>query len=90
MGPLDTIDLFTRRLLLRPLGGVDAAALLEIHAEPRVMEFSNSPPWTRLEQAKELIRGSSERWITDGQKSDSVLLGLLQSDWRARAHGVHS
>ena len=31
-----------------------------------------------------------ERWITEGQKSDSVLLGFLQSDWGARTHGVHS
>ena len=27
-----------------------------------------------------------ERWITDGQKSDSVLLGLLRSEWDAREH----
>jgi RimJ/RimL family protein N-acetyltransferase len=27
-----------------------------------------------------------ERWITDGQKSDSALYGLLRSDWDSGGH----
>ena len=68
MGTLDAIELFTPRLLLRPLVDVDAAALLQIHAELRVMQFSNGAPWTSLKQAEELIE-ASRGWSSLGRPS---------------------
>lgn len=65
MPPLDPVELLTPRLRLRPLADADAQALLRIHAEPRVMRFSNSPCWTGLEQAQGLIE-ASRRWLAAG------------------------
>jgi ribosomal-protein-alanine N-acetyltransferase len=76
MDTLDPVKLDTPRLLLRPLVDHDAAALLEIHAEPRVMQFSNSEVWTRLEQAKELIE-ASRSWSSLGT---AVCLGIVLKD----------
>ena len=76
MGTLDAIELYTPRLLLRPLGEVDAAALLEIHAELRVMQFSNGAPWTSLKQADELIE-ASRGWLSLGT---AVCLGIVPKD----------
>ena len=76
MGTLDAIELFTPRLLLRPLGEVDAAALLEIHAELRVMQFSNGAPWTSLKQADELIE-ASRGWLSIGT---AVCLGIVPKE----------
>lgn len=76
MDALDAIELSTPRLSLRPLVEHDAEALLEMHAEPRVMQFSNSAPWTRLEQAQELI-GGSRGWLALGT---AVCLGIVAKD----------
>jgi hypothetical protein len=77
----DAIELFTGKLLLRPLVEVDPTALLAIHREQRVMEFSNSSPWTGLQQAE-----LDHRWAEVGQRSawpPAERLGL-------RTDGVHS
>jgi RimJ/RimL family protein N-acetyltransferase len=76
MAALDPVELHTPRLSLRPLVESDAAALLQVHAEPRVMQFSNTPPWTSLEQAQELIEGSRS-WLSLGT---AVCLGIVPKD----------
>jgi ribosomal-protein-alanine N-acetyltransferase len=73
MAALDPVELLTPRLLLRPLLEHDAAALLEIHADPRVMEFSNSAPWRSLGQAEELVE-ASRGWSSLGT---AVCLGMV-------------
>lgn len=49
------VRLDTARLCLRPLVASDAAALLAIHADPEVMRYSNTRPWTSIDQAHALI-----------------------------------
>lgn len=49
------LPLRTPRLLLRPLDQGDAAALFGIFSDPEVMRYWASPPWTRLDQARERI-----------------------------------
>jgi RimJ/RimL family protein N-acetyltransferase len=55
MPSFDDIALSTTRLLLRPLCPSDAEALLEVHSDAAVMQYSNTPPWTSIDQAHALI-----------------------------------
>jgi RimJ/RimL family protein N-acetyltransferase len=55
MPAFDRVTLDTARLQLRPLVPADAAALLAIHADAEVMRYSNTPPWTSVDQAQALI-----------------------------------
>lgn len=54
------IPLRTKRLRLRPYRDSDAAAIFAIRADPKVMRFWSSPPWTSIEQAHELIARDTE------------------------------
>lgn len=135
MASFDSPRLRTERLLLRPLGDADAAALLVIFSDPRAMRYWSTPPWAGIEQARAFIersrdamhRGEAlralldhgfgalqlnrieadidprnaasacslerlgftregllrERWIVDGEVSDTSLYGLLARQWRA-------
>lgn len=60
MPAFDTLSLRTPRLLLRPLAPDDAADLLAIHADERVMRYGNEPPWRSLEQAAGFIARDRE------------------------------
>jgi len=51
----DTLQLHTPRLLLRPLAAADAPALLAIHADPQVMRYWSTPPWTHIDTALALV-----------------------------------
>ena len=55
MNDFSTLNLHGERLLLRPLEGEDAPALMEIFSDPRVMHYWSTPPWTTLDQARALI-----------------------------------
>lgn len=66
-GPPDTpmplskgLPLRTPRLLLRPLRPDDADALHAIHADPEVMRYWSTPPWTSRQQAVDRIRRDTE------------------------------
>lgn len=70
-GP-DSLALRTVRLRLRPLGGGDAAALLAIFSDPRVMRYWSTPPWAGLEQAQAFIARSHE----EAHSGDALRLGI--------------
>ncbi len=55
MQAFDGIPLKTDRLLLRPLQESDAEALFDVFADPTVMRYWSSPPWTQIEAAHETI-----------------------------------
>lgn len=55
MQPFDQLTLSTERLLLRPLRADDADALFRIHADPQVMRYWSTPPWSGVAVAEELI-----------------------------------
>jgi [ribosomal protein S5]-alanine N-acetyltransferase len=79
MVALVPVEIRTQRLLLRPLAEVDAEALLAVHADTQVMRYSNSPAWTRLKQAHELIE-LSHGWLSSGMH---LCLGIARKDERA-------
>jgi [ribosomal protein S5]-alanine N-acetyltransferase len=60
MQPFDTLTLDTPRLHLRPLTAADAEALFRLHADPQVMRYWSTPPWTSLAQAEAMIATDRE------------------------------
>jgi RimJ/RimL family protein N-acetyltransferase len=76
MAALGQVELQTPRLLLRPLAGADAESLLAIHADPKVMRYSNISPWTSITQAHELIE-HSRSWLSTGRH---ICLGIVRKD----------
>ncbi|THB81148.1 MAG: N-acetyltransferase [Desulfobacteraceae bacterium] len=60
MKPFDKLNLSTKRLLLRPLTGHDAKVLFSIYSDPDVMVFWNTPPWTDMAKAEEMICKDTE------------------------------
>ncbi len=67
------VTLDTPRLRLRHLVESDAEALLAIHADPKVMMYSNISPWTSTDQALALIERSRKGMSTDRQ----LCLGII-------------
>lgn len=47
-----------------------------MHADPHVMRYSNSPPWTIIDQAHELIE-QSVNWMSSGKH---ICLGIGRKD----------
>jgi ribosomal-protein-alanine N-acetyltransferase len=76
MPSLAEVTLCTKRLLLRPLQQTDADALLRIHADAAVMQFSNSAPWSSIDQANDLIE-QAVRGIRAGRH---LCLGIIPVD----------
>ncbi len=68
------LRLSTPRLVVRPMTNRDAPALFRIFSEPEVTRYLSHRPWTNRKVAR-------ERWIVQGEVSDSDLYGLLLSDW---------
>ena len=60
MQPFDQLTLDTPRLHLRPLTAADADALFRLHADPQVMRYWSTPPWTSLAQAEAMIAADLE------------------------------
>jgi RimJ/RimL family protein N-acetyltransferase len=75
MVPLSAIEIRTERLTLRSLDASDAGALLEIHADPLAMMYSNSEPWSSIDQAHGLISQSGQ-WLESGRH---VCLGISEA-----------
>jgi ribosomal-protein-alanine N-acetyltransferase len=59
------VPLKTDRLLLRPLQDSDAEALFAVFADPTVMRYWSTPPWTEIESAHVMI--AQDRDTTSGQ-----------------------
>ena len=55
MRPFDQVILETERLRLRPFAAADDEALFAMFSDPRVMRYWSSPPWTSIEQAREML-----------------------------------
>lgn len=55
MTAFDRLTLRTARLVLRPLAGGDAPALLELFSDVRFMRYWSTLPWTGIEQARAVI-----------------------------------
>ena len=60
MQPFDQLTLDTPHLHLRPLATADAEALFRLHADPQVMRYLSTPPWTSLAQAEAMITADLE------------------------------
>jgi [ribosomal protein S5]-alanine N-acetyltransferase len=75
MPALESVELRTPRLTLRPLVSQDVPQLFDIHADPAVMKYSNSPAWTRVEQATELV-DANLKWLTSGIH---ICLGIVRT-----------
>jgi [ribosomal protein S5]-alanine N-acetyltransferase len=76
MPSFDSLPLRTERLLLRPLGDADAAALLAIFSDRRVMRYWSTPPWAGIEQAWAFI----ERSCDARRSGEALRLGLERVD----------
>ena len=82
MNPFEPFTLQTDRLRLRFLDEADLPALFTIFSHPEVMRYWNFPPWTDLEQARQMLNNTLEAY-QDGsglrlgieRKADRVLLG---------------
>jgi [ribosomal protein S5]-alanine N-acetyltransferase len=68
----EKLPLQTERLRLRPCLAADAQALFEIHSDPVVMRYWNSPAWTSIEQAHEAIEHDAKAL----QNGDCLNLGI--------------
>jgi [ribosomal protein S5]-alanine N-acetyltransferase len=76
MPSFDSLQLRAERLLLRPLGDADAAALLAIFSDRRVMRYWSTPPWAGIEQARVFI----ERSRAAMHSGEALRLGLERID----------
>jgi ribosomal-protein-alanine N-acetyltransferase len=76
MPSFDNVALSTTRLLLRPLCPSDAEALLEVHSDATVMQYSNTPPWTSTEQARALI----DQGLRGVRTGEHLCLGIVPQD----------
>jgi len=82
MPPFNPYSIATERLTLRFLDKADLPALFAIYSHPEVMRYWNYPPWTKLEQAQQMLNDTLEAYH-DGsglrlgieRKSDKVLVG---------------
>lgn len=76
------LPLRTPRLLLRPTTPADAPALLALHADPEVMRYWGTGPWTSLDEAHASIardvaglqQGTSLRLVLE-RLEDAAFLG---------------
>ena len=57
---LDDVRLCTPRLLLRPLRDADAAALHALFADPQVVRYWTSGPWSSADASSSAIRADRE------------------------------
>jgi len=76
MSVFGDLRLQTERLQLRPLRMQDAQALYTIHADPEVMRYWSTPPWTTLDDALRMVEGDA-RAADTGQ---ALRLGLERRD----------
>ena len=75
----ERLPLRTQRLLLRPLAAADAHDVFAVYSDPVVMRYWSTPPWTRIEQAHEMIAGD----IAGFEGGEHLRLALLPADGTA-------
>ena len=76
MPAFDQLTLNTRRLLLRPLRGSDADALLGLFSDPKVMRYWSTPPWKSIDQARSMIDRDGKAMAA----GEHVRLGLERTE----------
>ena len=81
MQTFDQLTLDTTRLHLRPLAAADAEALFRLYADPQVMRYWSTPPWTSVAQAEAMIATDLEA-LPAGQH---LRLALTRSEGEDRA-----
>ena len=82
MESFSNVRLSTHRTDLRPLVLGDAEALFDVMANPSFMKYWSAPPWTRIDQAVEMI-ASDKQELAQGKhlrlaiirKQDAGLIG---------------
>lgn len=82
MPSFESTRLATERLLLRPLQGGDAPALLQVFSDPEVMRYWSTPPWTSVDPAHAMIEhdrvamaAGDELRLGIERRSDAALIG---------------
>ena len=82
MNPFTPFQIETERLELRFLDEADLPGLYSFHSHPQVMRYWNYPPWTNMEQARQLLKDTLESYQEGSglrlgieRKSDQTLLG---------------
>jgi RimJ/RimL family protein N-acetyltransferase len=78
------LRLETPRLVLRPMTMSDAPALFAIHADPVVMRWWATPPWTSIDVAEKRIAGDLEAQHGNG---DYLRLGIVRREDEAALIG---
>ncbi len=88
--PLPAPTLHSARLRLRPFADADRDALFALFADPRVMRYWNTPPWTAPAQAERFVAVSrqmaaeaSGTRLAIERAADGAFLGQCALfDWR--------
>lgn len=93
--PVPVPDLRTPRLRLRPVDERDEQPLFELHSNPRVMRYWDSPPWTDPARAARFVvacrhmaeAGTGARVAVDHASDDTLLgwCGLVEWDHNHRS-----
>ncbi|MEJ2793672.1 GNAT family N-acetyltransferase [Iodobacter sp. LRB] len=78
MTTFEKVKLQTSRLILRPLQETDAAALLAIFSDEKVMQYWSTPPWDSIEIAEALIA----RDLKAMAAGDYIRLGIEREEDR--------
>ena len=73
---LESAELRTARLTLRPVGLADVDALFALFADPQVVRYWSRPAWTERRQAEELV-AADVAGLGEGQ---AVRLGVVLVD----------
>lgn len=80
--PVATPTLRTKRLCLRPFVETDAAAIYDLHSNPRVMRYWDAPTWTEraratrfLEVCQELERDGSGARLAIERADNGTFIG---------------
>ncbi|MDP4534734.1 GNAT family N-acetyltransferase [Alkalimonas collagenimarina] len=63
----------TERLALKPLVKEDAAKLLGIFSDPEVMQYWNTAPWSKMEDALDFIQHCEDAM----RRQESLVLGIF-------------
>ena len=76
MPSFDNVTLRTPRLLLRPLQASDTQALFDVHSDATVMQYSNTAPWTSMDDARALI----DQAMRGARTGEHLCLGIALNE----------
>ena len=96
---LPTPTLQTTRLILRPFSDSDVDAIFDLHSNPHVLRYWDTPPWTERQRAEQFISacreiaesGTGTRLVVD-RASDGSFIGWCSltrwnTDYRSASLG---